>query len=494
MIKPTTLCLLFLFGMTCHAQRMYPTYQVQNQTDSIGNELIVKSQKFINSKLNKIKRVSKHEQRKTDQLLRKLGKKEQRYLAKLADRDSTLEQSNQTKMTFDSIANKLKSNDASAFESKTKHSMQRTLDSLRGLKQFAMNASQKANGLLQTPKLDELKQLDALESKLKQQAQAQQWIQERSEQLMKMGQVSKYTKGLKGISKQSFYYTQQLKSYKNMVNKPSLLEEKALRYLQGMKGFDAATSNPSMNVNEPNAMSHAKGVEDLERMGYQTKRQVKTHLTRQMGLQKPEQLEQLSSKFKAGKQQLNETKQTLQTSKQDLKKLGFKPNPMRGLPLRLRLEKSMNWQVLRAIDGQPAKLELNAQAGFKHTPTLTYNIVLGGALGLGKDWQHLRLSFEGLRIGANADLKMIWGISGQAGFERVYKSYTNTIVRTGEQQLAPQVLTETKQYRDIAYCGLQKSYKLNSKYIGTMLLAYDFLWKQGNASTPIIWRMGWKKK
>jgi hypothetical protein len=119
-------------------------------------------------------------------------------------------------------------------------------------------------------------------------------------------------------------------------------------------------------------------------------------------------------------------------------------------------------------------------------------VVFGGSLGLGQNWQNIRFSFEGFRMGVNTDAKLIWGISAQAGFERLYKKYIETRAITNESNTI-QVISKTKYYSDIAYAGLQKTYKINSKYSGTLLLAYDFLWKQGNANSPILWRAGWKK-
>lgn len=380
--------------------------------------------------------------------------------------------------------------------SQTKQTSQKVVDSLKLIQQFAQQKVGALNEFASKAGMNgiETSKLDALEQKLNLNEQAQGWLQERTQTLSGLGKGGQYANALKGISKQSYYYKQKLSSYKQLAEDPSILEEKVLSYLQGMKGFDEAMAKPSLQNGSSSDMQKATSVEDLEKMGYQTKRQVKAQMTQQLGLKKPEQVERLQTKFAEAQKQYADAKQTVTASKDAIQKLGFKPNPMRGLPMRMRIEKSLNWQVLRAVQGLPARLELNAQAGFKHTPYLTYSVVLGGSLGLGKDWQHIRLSNEGIRLGANADLKMVWGISGQLGYERIYKTYTQTTVKQSEQlTIAPQVLSETRQYRDLAYAGLQKTYKLNSKYNGTMLLAYDFLWKQGNATTPIIWRMGWKK-
>lgn len=353
--------------------------------------------------------------------------------------------------------------------------------------------------MLQTSGTSEMYEgkLNELEAQLNVNEQARNLIQSRTNSLLVLGKTTQAGQSLKGISKQSYYYQQRVNALQQVATDPGVLEQKALAYLQGLQGFDEALASSPLGSNDPTGMHNSQTAEDLERRGYQTKRQVQKQLTNQFGFKTPEQMKELNAKFKEGKNQLAqlaEGRKTISMAKQQLTSLGFRPNPMRGLPFVLRLERSFNWQVTRANRGQPARLEVLGQLGFRHTPGLTYHIVTGIHIGLGTDWQHIRLSNEGVRLGANADLKMLWGISGQAGFERVYKTYTQNTIVQSEQQVMPQVITENRRYRDIAYAGLQKTYKLSSKYYGTMLLAYDFLWKKGNATTPIIWRMGWRKK
>jgi hypothetical protein len=268
-----------------------------------------------------------------------------------------------------------------------------------------------------------------------------------------------------------------------------------LDYLQGMKGFDEALSTPSLASNSSGnaTMQKATSIEEIEKMGFQTKRQVKTQITKQLGIETPEKVKELNAKFKEAKTKVDNTKGQVNKARASLKELGFKPNPLKGLPLKERIEKSLNWQVNKSISSKPAMFETNASIGFKHTPKLTYSAVLGATLGLGYNWQNIRFSNEGLRIGANMDWKCIWGISAQTGVERLHKKYQQPSIQLQGDQTVNQVISKTHTYYDIAYTGIQKTYKLNSKYKGTMLLAYDWLWKQGNGKSPIIWRVGWKK-
>ncbi|MBK7764414.1 MAG: hypothetical protein IPI46_13890 [Bacteroidetes bacterium] len=388
----------------------------------------------------------------------------------------------------------LKANSKEASLKKAKSSLTSTIDSLKKIENYATSKLNTAKSVFdkigfETSKLEEL---NSLQEKLDYNQALNNQIQSITSQYKGFGNI-------KGIEKQTYYYQQQLKAFKNIANDPSILEEKALNYLRGMKGFEEHLSNSHYSLagkqNSNGSIQNNLSAGDLEKMGYQTKRQVNKQLSTQIG-NSSEKLQELNTQVKKQVEDIKKVKQDITKAKDALhkiKKPSFKVNSMRELPLRLRLEKSYNWQVLKSNNDLPAILEMNAQLGFKHTPRLTYSFVAGGSLGMGTNWQNIKLSFEGLRIGVNANVKWIFGISGQVGYERVYKNYQDTKLIPATDGIPQQLITTTKYYRDIAYCGIQKTYKINSKYSGTMLLAYDFLWKSGNASTPVIWRFGWKK-
>lgn len=474
------------------------TYSYPDSVQLNAQLIQKRSAEYVSKKINKLTYFSKKENRQQEKLLKKLAKKESKFLCKLKQKD-TLAYQKAITLSYDSIAKTFQETKNGKHLSSAKGTANKTVDSLKKILSFANTSIDRANkmtgklGNINNSKLDEL---NGLEQKLDTHQYIDKLIQTRTKDLQGLGNTFGLSANLKGINKQSFYYRQKLEGYKNILNDPSILEEKALSYLQTMNGFEAAMSSQSIthgNQASGKGMQQATNVEDLEKMGFQTKRQVKAQMDKQFGLKTPEQMEQLNTNFKDAQKQVQSVANSKQQVKNEIKKLGFKPNPMRGLPLMQRITKGINWQIIPSQSDNPVILDINAQAGFKHTASLTYTATLGGSVGLGKDLHHLKLSNQGIRMGVNADWKWIWGISGQAGFERQYKEYKITSIKLAENTTANQVITRTKYYRDIAYTGIQKTYKLNSKYNGTILLAYDWLWKKGNASSPIIWRVGWVK-
>jgi len=69
------------------------------------------------------------------------------------------------------------------------------------------------------------------------------------------------------------------------------------------------------------------------------------------------------------------------------------------------------------------------------------------------------------------------------------RSYTQLQEKYGN---ASNLGTQMGLLQDAAYLGLMKSYRINSKLQGTLLIGYNFLNDRTNISSPWIIRLGWK--
>lgn len=305
---------------------------------------------------------------------------------------------------------------------------------------------------------------------------------------------------------------------KAMADDPDVAEERALEYLQGIEGFDNFIKPKN---NAWGGLGNNATAADLERMGFQTKGAVNKALQQKLGNQVGQVQQQMAEQLSKFQEPLNDLKQkagearnTAATAKQQAQQLkneagqlgkghlpGFKPNPERGKPFWQRIEKQYTFRTSRAsVDGtRPVILELGGALGFKHTPKLSYGLGMSAQMGLGKDWQHLRFSYEGLTGRAYADMKMAWGFSGQAGYEyslrpanRAYlaENESPSVGNGNDENIIQQAFGGRQQ---AAYIGIMKRYRINSTWDGTLLVAYDFLWQQQGLRTPIMLRMGWSK-
>ncbi len=202
------------------------------------------------------------------------------------------------------------------------------------------------------------------------------------------------------------------------------------------------------------------------------------------------------------KQTISEVKQTKDKLKH-IEKPTFKKNPERGKPFLQRIEVQYNFGTTRASTDElrPAMLELGAAVAFKHTPRLSYGIGLGLSTGLGRNWQNIRLTYEGLSTRAFTDWKAIYGFSLQAGYERIFRPANRPYLSDlpGNNDPSKPIVEENAIQKAFggqqqsAYIGIMKRYRINSKVNGTFLVGYNFLWQQENLRSPFLLRFGWAK-
>ena len=139
--------------------------------------------------------------------------------------------------------------------------------------------------------------------------------------------------------------------------------------------------------------------------------------------------------------------------------------------------------------------QFSAMAGFKHTPRLSYGVGLATSIGLGKNWNNIRFTFEGLGLRTYAQYKVIWGIGVYVGYERMFKSvvFTGKDANTVEYN-KKENQHNTRQYSEAVILGLMKDYRINEKWNGSLQVLYDVWWKEKGLNNPIIIRIATLKK
>ncbi|MBL7705670.1 MAG: hypothetical protein JNM21_09005 [Taibaiella sp.] len=496
-------CLVFLF--------LYASSQVPAQeqfsdpvfpTDSLAIEQAAHT--VFQKKISKSKRYYRKLEATNALFLKRLTKQEARIKSRLKQTDS-LKYRQYLALKSPGMDSLLLQSKDSAFIHKLNTTARRgrtVLDTLQGLQSFMGNLGDSPLG--DALKVSDLQQKAALQQYLQQQVAARTGALER---LLKGTQLEDYGSQLNSTGLQ---YKQQAGYWKQVLEEPDAAEAKALDYLRGIEGFEEQLS-PAKGTSLA-----GKSAAELEAMGYQTKAKVGEQLQQQFGdqlgsmsqkageqlkeytaaLDKPlQEVKQVKQKIKYGKAQLEEGKNSLQLAKNSLKRpAGFK-NPMRGIPFWQRFERQYNFQTQRASpDGtRPVMLQLGLNLGYRQSKALSIGIGLDGSLGLGSDWQHLRLSYEGVIGRVFLDHKLVWGISLQGGYEKSLRPMNRAYTQLQEQFGHPtNVKTAMGLLQDAAYLGIMKSYRVSSKMQGTMLVGYNFLNDKTKISSPWIVRLGWK--
>jgi hypothetical protein len=520
MIRPgsSVLCLLFCLLLAVEGSKA----AAQELPDSLAlqNALL-----YRNARLASLEKYSDRARRIQQRLLRKLSRKEQRFARQLAKTDTAAYRMYKEQgLTYDSIAKYSCDTNGLARMPKPRWGV---VDSIKGIQSFIdrQSAALQTAGVaipIDLPTDAAGQQLAGVQAKLQMQDQITQLLRQRTQSLEQLGSGLSLS-GLKQVQQQVYYAGEKIKNWKKLADDPDEAEAKALEYLQGTEGFAAYLKQPNTAFG---GLGNKAGAADLEALGYQTKQQVSKALQDKFGsnLQQLQQgmgqqiqqystsLGTISGQVKKAKNTVTEAKgsiaeakQTAAELKQAKKKLqqsggpGFKVNPERAKPFWQRLEKQYNVQVTRATtDGlRPAMLELGASLGFKHTPRLSYGLGASASMGLGRDWQHLKFTYEGISIRGYADWQWQYGISIQAGYERAFRPANRAYVRNIDDATTPEQ-TNTLQSlmggrQQIGYIGLMKRYRINKKWNGTFLAAYNLLWQRGEIRSPWMIRTGWGK-
>lgn len=485
----------------------YSSVSILAQEEQTG--VVQQGAKYIELNFQALAKYEQRISRQQAKMLCKLQRQERRLTARLKRTDSTAYARLQSQhLTYDSITTIAKANTGKNIQrfSQKRHPV---IDTLKGIYNFLQSQAGNVNNTEVTGNRNELSEL---QGKLNYQQYINELISQRTNALQS---ISGNNLGiLKSIQKQVFYGKAKMKAYQQMAEDPGKLEEKALEYLQGQLDFEQAITQ-STQTGGMQGMNNASP-EDLEKMGYQTKRQVTQRLQQQLGDQYGNMQQQVGGQVQDWQQNrtvnsiknttdnIRETRNSLQQNQQAIGQLRndgrqplFKVNPMRGLPLSQRIEKQYNWQTTRpTLDGKPALLELAAMAGFKHTPNLSYGVGIATSIGLGQNWNNIRFSFEGLGLRSYAQWQWKYGFGAYAGYERVYKK---AAFITDQQQPNTELQSlatahNTATYSESVLIGLTKRYKLNSKWDGSMQLLYDVWWKEKGLRSPIVLRFATLKK
>lgn len=445
-----------------------------------NNVVYQAGKRYVDFNLRSLNKFASKVHQQQDRLLKKLCKQEKRFARRLKHKDSAgYAAYTQQTLTFDSLRKLSGYKDGMHIKAAQKPNSE--VDSLRNITRFVSDKT----GLEGVNSEDYNSRFTKLEKQLNSNVLLDKMI----------GQRVSFIRGInpkssRGIDKNIFYIREKVKVLKAISEEPDKVEVEALELLQGQSGFEEALQGEMQVFADKDVPAN-----DLERMGYQTKQQMQHRLqqkfgTNHSGLQAgmTKQIGEYQDKFKElenVKKAVRDTKQSAQNFKHtDM--AAFRINPMRALPFGRRIEKQYNWQTTRAtIDGKPAMFQFSVLAGFKHTPRLSYGVGVATSIGLGKDWNNIRFTFEGLGVRTYTQYKMIWGIAAYGGYERMFKNvvFTGKNANTVEYN-SKESQHNTRQYSEAVMLGLTKDYRINDKWNGSLQLLYDVWWKEKGLRSP----------
>ncbi|MGZ8518113.1 MAG: hypothetical protein ACXWWD_12220 [Chitinophagaceae bacterium] len=331
-------------------------------------------------------------------------------------------------------------------------------------------------------------------------------INELGSQLEKAGEVKKFlndrklyledrlqqagiTKELKKLTKQAWYYSEQLNEYKSLLGDHTKAEKKMIQFLGKSKMFQNFMRKNSLLAslfgfpNEVNAPFNTASIG-----GLQTRTQVNSFIQQQTGTGAVAQLQQ---NLGGAQSQLEELKR--KTNRQGPGNSdanmpeGFKFNSQKTKTFLQRLELGTNIQSQKANSYFPATSDLGLSLGYKLNDKSVLGIGASYKIGWGKDIRHIHITHQGVGLRSFLDWKIKGSVWMSGGYEMNYGNEFKRLV----------VLKDLKAWRQCGLLGISKVISLKTKFFTKtkFQLFWDFLsYEQVPKTQPIVFRIGYAIK
>ena len=371
------------------------------------------------------------------------------------------------------------------------------LDSLQGSVAFLHQHPQWLSGSNGGPSDKQLTQLasanlqlQALQARMMDADQAKTFIQQRKQQISQYiaqhsNLQSVLTRPLAGMNRQAYYYSQQLREYKEMCSNPDRLSQKALALLNRLPAFQTFMKDHSMlgglfrvpgNYGSSQALS-----------GLQTRDQVAQQIQGQVSAGGAAGPAALQSSLQSAQSQLDGYKSKLSSlgsGNGDLDMPNFKPNDQKTKTFWHRLEYGANFQTTRNNYMFPTVSDFGLSLGYKLGHGNVAGLGASYKLGWGNGIRHVALSSQGVGLRSYVMIKIKGSFSATGGLEYNYETPFSSY----------QQLKQVQYWTKSGLVGVTKTVAVKSRVFKktSLSLLWDFLSYQAvPKSQPILFRIGY---
>jgi len=428
--------------------------------------------------------------KKTDKYLSAFKKREEKLYRKLARKDSTkaaqlLQQSKEKYARLEqTLKGEQKFNKYLPFLDTLKTSLQ-FLEQNKELIQKTKGGSEQ---LART-----LGKVEGLEASLSKGEVIQQFLGERQKQLKEQLSGLPFSKDLKKLHKQAYYYKVQVEEYKAALKDPKKLERKALQLLAQNKAFQSFMRKNSQLASMFRLPSIGDPLDPAPSLqGLQTTSQVTSLIQSRFGSD-PAATQQIRDNMQGAQAQLSALKskaQSLQSgsfgnSSGDLEQPDFKPNGQKTKSFLKRIELGTNVQSQRAQWSFPVTTDFGLSLGYKFNDKSILGVGGSYKVGWGRGWQQLKVTHQGVGIRSFIDYQIKGGFYLSGGYEQNFRSEIKAIEELKDQSA----------WQSSGLLGVNKKYKVSRKVKGQMQLLWDFLsYQQVPRTQAVLFRIGYNLK
>jgi hypothetical protein len=456
--------------------------------------------------------------KQTEKYLQKMAKREERLKKQLYKTDSTAAKNlfANSPQQYATLAEKIK-NDTGNRSQSFSGEYQPYTDSLQGTLNFlqknpqllgtspgastnaiSSSLSNSSSNLARTTLSPQLQaqlqsssaQLQALQAKMQDADQVKAYIRQRKQQIGDY--ISQHAslagilgKQYQGYNQDVYYYSQQVRQYKEILNNPDQMEQKALSLLNQLPAFQNFMKNNSQLAglfNLPGNYGSAQGL-----VGLQTRDQVNNLIQGQVAAGGSGGAAALQSNLESAQSQLDGFKDKLSklgSGSGDIDMPDFKPNEQKTRTFWKRLEYGANFQTTRDNYYFPTVTDLGVSVGYKINNSSTAGIGASYKIGWGNGIQHIALSSQGAGLRSFIDVKIKGSFSATGGLE-----YNYTTPFASYQQL--RLLND---WTKSGLIGVTKTVSVKSRVFKKtkLSLLWDFLsYQQVPKTQAIVFRVGY---
>jgi hypothetical protein len=432
--------------------------------------------------------------RQTEKYLQRMARREARLRAQLYKTDSAKAAAlypGDPQQQYAALIQKFKQDSSRMFTSMGPEYLPH-VDSLNSMLKFLgsnsslLNSSPTQLAAIQSAQA----QFQQLQAKLQQADAIKQFIQARKAQIQQC--LSQYTQvpggvssALQGYNKEAYYYAEQIREYRQMLNDPDKMIQTALGLLEKLpafssfmkqNGFLAGLFGVPAGYDNPDGLS-----------GFQTRDQVMAMIQSQVGQGGNSGAAAIQNSLNTAQQDINNLHNKLGNlggGSGDMDMPNFKPNDQRTKTFLQRLDYGTYFQTTPATTYYPSYSDLGLTLAYKLGHFNSIGLGASYKLGWGRPIQHIAFSSQGVGLRSYIDIHLKKSFSLTGGYELNY-------------------LTPFSGFRDIrqlsrwtpsGLIGVSKTVSMKSTVFKntTVSLLLDFLsFEQTPQTQPLVFRVGY---
>jgi hypothetical protein len=460
------------------------------QVDSAAKDLQQIPVKYIKDIDGKMDKYTSRANKQTEKTLEHLSKWETKLQPELEETDPQAAQKlfGNDQMTFTSLLQKYQSGESITSQYGNEYNAYN--DKMTTQLKYLEQQKGKLDSNLVKPLSDANGKMAHLNEEEDKDAAVQQFIKQRRQQLRDATiQYIGNSPYLAKIDKESFYYVETLKNYKEIFSDPEKTEKLAtdvIDKIPAYQNFMVRNSQLALmfGLSSNNSTSPGTTTDTVGLSGLQSKASIQSTMQDKISTGGPNAQQVLSQNMQVVQTQLTQIKNQLNqtgSSTESSTMSDFTPNMQKTKTLLQRFEFGTNFQTVHSTTYFPATSSIGLSLGYKLNDKTTIGIGTNYNIGWGKDISHINISSQGIGVRSFVELKLKGSIWASGGFEMNYQNEFTDI----------KVLNNYSSWQRSGLIGLCKKYKVGKQNC-TMQLLFDFLsYQQVPRTPPILFRTGY---